>query len=153
MANKRQQIVDAIKARFEAMATSGGYSLNYSGKVFVWRRSSFSVEEVTAGALNIIHSNVRPDPPEMLDGATNRWHRRMRVDVEIPAAGSLSIETVVDRETDVEAAVGTDLTWSGLAIDTVWLENDEEKEQDENSIAKGRVSFEVVYSTDQWSED
>ena len=120
VALKRQQIIDALKTRLQLINGVGSYYLNCSSNVYVNRDAAFeTAEDLEVPAINILDGDESPQQ-QLLAGATNVWYRELSIALRLLVNGALADTDVRKGIADIQRAIGTDLTWGGLAIDTIW---------------------------------
>jgi hypothetical protein len=153
MALKRQQILDAMKTRLQLINGSTPYYLNASANVYIQRDKPFeSWSDRELPGINIVDGDEEPGQ-ELLSGAVNVWYRDLNVAVQLVTGGALADTLVRKGIADIQRAIGTDLTWGGLAIDTDWVNTTIERDQQEQRIMSATVNIKISYSTTQWSEE
>jgi len=109
----RQQIVDAIVTRFKDISTAGGYQTDLGTRVFLGRTTE--PVESECPALNIW------DTDEDNARRLNRIHEhRLKIQAFVYQAGSTVAGGAYVRKAvaDIFKAIGVDVTWGGLALDT-----------------------------------
>lgn len=139
----RQDIVSAIKSRFAALTTGGGYHNTLTGKVFLFFGR-------TAEAETLI--DVRDTTQRIEDLSGTKWNRTMSVSINITVVGGTSDELGRALIEDMYHAIGTDRTWGGLAIETVALGDSLDVEQEEKRVTGATVNIEILYRTGAWAE-
>lgn len=139
----RQDIVDAMKTRFLTIATTG-YHNTLSGKVHIYYGKTTS----TGTLVDITDGEERYE--QMAGGAV--WDRRMTVTIGIKTDASTSDTVARQLIEDIWKSIGTDVTWSGKAIDTTPVSSNIEVEHEENRIAGATITVEVLYRTGAWAE-
>lgn len=153
MANKRQQILDAIEARIKTVNGIAPYNLNLSKTTFVWKGAQFVEGEIPGVNIQDLSENL---DQELFGGGQNQWYRRLNIEITLICNGSLSDKDVRKGISDIQRAIngvnGAGLTWNGLAIDTKWEETRIEKDENEMKIMSATIAINVIYSTTQWSE-
>lgn len=152
MSIKRQTIIDAVKTRMQSISTANGY---YTDVVSVdtWKTSEYesTLANNDLPAINIRDLGNAPRM-ELIKDSANRWYRDLAIDIRAIVNGSLTDSDIRKLIADVEKAIGTDLTWSGNAIDTEWLGSELERDENEQIIMAAVVHINVYYTTTQWQE-
>lgn len=149
MSIKRQDIVNLVKTRFQAILVSGGYHSNVGQHVFVWRRAP--VEAADLPALLIFDTENNP-AWEGLQGSTSKLDYMLKFEVYLMATGSAIDTTIRQLIADVYKAIGVDPQWGGSAGLTE-LEGDEILLDHEGEImADARVKFSIRYRTSKYQE-
>lgn len=107
---KRQQIIDAVKARFAIIRQANGYKTNAGANIHEHRQSDWGVEEPEG--INVIDGDfdISPMGPGLAD-------HEMLLAVEGVAVGSGSATVVRNVAADILKAIGTDCTLGGLVQD------------------------------------
>lgn len=140
----RQDIVDAMKTRFASITTIGGYHNTLTGKVNIYYGKTTS----TGTLVDITDGEERYE--QMAGGAV--WDRRMAVTIGIETDASTSDTVARQLIEDIWKSIGTDVTWSGKAIDTTPVSSNIEVEHEEKRIAGATCTVEVLYRTGAWAE-
>jgi len=145
MSNKRQSIVDAIEGRMKTILTDNGYATNAGRNVFDWRITQIPDTELSA--ISIYDGDCTIDYEETPVGLQGHF---LIVDLVSDAKGSAARSDVRKINADVVKAIGTDLTWGGLAIDTDLISHGLNMEQGDKSIGAGIVRIKIHYRTPLW---
>ncbi len=112
MADKRQQIVDAIRWRLAGILVANGYNTDVGRHVFEWKVTAFADSDLPGVAFRDIDPKVRELTGGMQDVS-------LPVDFIIGAAsGASTMQIVRAAIEDVLSAINSDFTWGGLAWDT-----------------------------------
>jgi hypothetical protein len=143
MAIRRDSIVAAVKARLEAVNTTGGYHTNLSGRVTEW-------SPTTRATWGIALVPAREDVTEMLTG--DYWRRRLTLSILIGVDGSTSAAAVSQIIEDIYKAIGTDIKWGANAINTTPVGFDMEVDQNEKRITGATITVAIDYRTGAWQE-
>lgn len=109
----RQQIVDAIVTRFKGILTASGYQTNLGQRIFLGRTTEPT--EAECPALNIW------DTDEENARRLNSVHEhRLKIQAIVYQAGSTVAGGGFIRKAvaDIFKAIGDDVTWGALALDT-----------------------------------
>ncbi|RQW89937.1 MAG: hypothetical protein EHM79_02200 [Geobacter sp.] len=143
--SKRQQIVDAIETRMKTILTTGGYATNAGRNVFDWRITP--IPETELPAICIYDGDCAIDYEETPVGLQGHF---LIVDLVSDAKGSAARADVRKINADVVKAIGTDLTWGGLAVDTDLISHGLNMEQGDKPIGAGIVRIKIYYRTPLW---
>lgn len=113
MGTLRQQIVDAIVTRFKTITVANGYQTGLGTRVFLARPTEPTDEECPC--LNIW--DVDEDNSRRLNSV---HEHRLKMQVFVYQAGSTVAGGAYIRKAvaDIFKAIGQDVTWSALALDT-----------------------------------
>lgn len=143
--SKRQQIVNAIKTRLQGITVANGYQTDLGNAVYEWRLTPYQSTELPC-------ADVR-DTTESVEATVEVHIHKTTMEVKVlGSTGSLPAD-IRKRLADVVKAVGTDLTWGGLAEDTVAAGQDlieAEIDITGTGLVKVRAAsarFEVSYTT------
>ncbi len=112
MADRRQAIVDAIRARLATILTTNGYNTNIGLHVFEWKVTAFAESDFPAVAFRDTDPKVR----ELTGGM-----QEVSLPVEFiigAASGASTMQIIRAAIEDVLSAINSDFTWGGLAWDT-----------------------------------
>lgn len=112
MADKRQQIVDAIRSRLGEILVANGYNTDIGRHVFEWKVNAFSDTELPGVAFRDTDPKIR----ELTGGM-----QEVSLPVEFiigAASGATTMQVIRAAIEDVLSAINSDFTWGGLAWDT-----------------------------------
>lgn len=138
MANKRQQIVDAIIERME--------SISWVKKVSEWDETNFGIDQLPV----IIVQDPLVENPS--DGIGNgRRDHDLAVNLTIKVAGNTSPAKARQYLADVVAAIGTDYKFNNLAYDTILNGSEMDVSDTAKLIAEIHQVLTIRYRTDLWS--
>ena len=147
----RQQIVAAVKTRFEGILTASGYLTDLGERVFLCRPTPPADNELPA--LNIWDTGENTGP-EM-----SGIHRH-ELDVEVlimcgDSKGSTLAEYIRKAVSDLHKAIGLAFAdsrkWGELAIDTRPGRNEYELDHETKKLTGTvRYQFKVIYRTPSW---
>ena len=139
--SKRQQIVDAIDARLKTITTANGYNTDAGNNVFEWR--SYPLDENSE-----LPALVYRDTEEIESLAVGGYQlHTLTIEIEGYVVGANAARDLRALIADVIKAIGTDLTWGGLAEDTRPVEESIEIDQEERKIAGAVIRIEIDYRT------
>jgi hypothetical protein len=140
--SKRQQIVNAVDARFKAIKIANGYNTDLGNKVYRWKSTDIDRIETMA----LIYRDLKAP---VLDAPHNKSDHNLLFEADIIAkAGTLTDDEVRKMLDDVNKAIGVDWTWGGLAIRTAIIENAiSDIEQADKIVGVGKIIFEILYRT------
>lgn len=141
----RQQIIDKVDARMKAIKTTGGYKTNLGNHVFDWLGRDLATSELDA--------LIYRDRTNEIDGDTlTQFGNRVRLEIEIKASSAATTaKTLRNGIEDVYKAIGTDETWSGLALCTQPVSDEIEIEHEDKIIGTARILVDIEYETSKWS--
>lgn len=115
---RRQEIVDAIKARLSSIRTANGYDTDLGLHVFEWKVTAFADSELPGVCFR---------DTEQLVAELTGGMRNISLTVEFilgAAAGAATASIVRQGIGDVVRCIDSDPTWGGLAWDTA-IQSDE----------------------------
>lgn len=152
MADKRQQILDAVKTRMETISIANTYRTDVGANelIFLERATKFAEDELPA--INISDEGS-PVIDDLMKGALGRLNRRLRVKFEIKCSGTTSGAVVRQIKEDIQQAIGTDVQWSTLAVNTFFIEDFVAFDHEELKIAGASLTVDVWYTTNEWDSD
>lgn len=149
----RQQIVNAIKLRFEGITIANGYNTDIGKTVDEW--IAYDPEDVD---LDLERISVRDaicrktEPDEIDDNTAGRHYKLLTVYVFVMNGGTTTPEILRMKIEDVLKAIGEDETWGGIAIGTE-LEGDETGiSQKRRKLGETRITIMVRYSVPRWTD-
>lgn len=138
---KRQRIFDAVVARMETILTANGYQTDIGANVSEWE-SRFDEEELPALSVCDLPDEVSKDSIHSR-GSKHRLLMQVRIFTS-KGTKAADLRRMIG---DVVRAVGQDLTWGGLAIDTEPGSEGFVVPKEALEIAGGAVEFTVVFAT------
>ena len=150
MSTTYQQIVDKVEARMKTILILNGYLTNTGLNVYISRN-------VPIGPKVQYGLNIK-DGPETIDdkgvsGPNGVWNRAMTLKLVFEAAESTTTDTLLRNAwTDALKAIGTDPTWSGLAILTRAVPGEPADDQDEREIMSETMELQIEFRTERWTE-
>ena len=144
MSSVRQQIVDAIEARFKTIVTPT-YATQIGTKVYPWRKTPVQVAETPCICFWDSSAEVS------FDGIA--IGRRQHI-LQVEAVCFVSTKTTVSQARaiieDMIAALGTDDTFGGLADRSELTSHEIGMEVDGDICGAGKITFTVQYTTTLW---
>lgn len=106
-----QNIMDALEDLLETITVANGYNSNIGSNVEVWRTIPYNESELPA--LNI--RDIRTDTETIIsEGANSKADFLMDVQIAVIGKGSDTAENIKKYVADVDTALGSDSTLSGL---------------------------------------
>lgn len=151
---KHQQIIDAIKGRMQEIYITDGYYTDLGSKVYVNKPNKL-ISAVDDLGLNIVEVGMAV-AQTIGGGARQFFDFNLLVEITIHMKGANSVEDLREGIWDVMKAIGSDLTWGGLAINTFPPPDnivDFVFDQEEQIVTGARISFIVMYRESAWHGD
>jgi hypothetical protein len=147
---KDNEIIQAIKTRFESIVSTGGeYNYNYE-KVYDNFPNVAAIEGDDLRVINIRENN------EALDGTREQVNDtlhdiRFTVLIDIIGRGYTAAE-IRKMKSDIYKSIGQDLTWGALAFHTEFV-NARRNGRDayENIISDWTIEIDIIFRKNQWS--
>lgn len=143
----RQQIVDAVDTRLKAILKSAGYETDLGKNIFAWRATNLENSELPGA----IWRDTDCDDSNATIGSIGYHLHSLTMEVDLRAADGAttpaSLRTLV---TDLQKAIGADVTWGGLAIRTTPMKSPLIVEQEEKIIGGANVTFAIEFYTKKW---
>lgn len=140
----RQQIIDAIDTRLKTILVVNGYKTNAGQHVYEWRETPLDESLLPA----IVYRDVNCDNSFM---ATGVHFHKMNMEIEVVcAAGTTTPAGAREIIADVVKAIGTDIEWGNLAINTYPGIDEMQVEQNDKKIAGILMRFEIHFRTKEW---
>lgn len=147
---KDQEIIDAVKARFNSIVAGDNYYYSYADKVFDNKPNPFEEE-------NLIEINLIDGNEDLLaeqDSTTVLHDLSLDVGIEISLAGTDAVDNRRKIKADILKSIGTDVTWGGLAITTEFEGNENNPiDQMGNKVADLRINISISYRKNAWSNN
>lgn len=139
----RQQIMSAVIARLQTITPDNGYGFDLSANVEEWPATNLGPNKVPAAIVS--------DPGGGMQdaGVSGRLDHQMEIEIELIVKGTPSIVRALAG--DVLQAIGTDPTWSGLAVDTTATGVQIAVEQHQHLFSGAQIDLTVMYRTIKWS--
>lgn len=142
-ASIRQQIITALDTRLKTILTSGGYNTNAGKQVFEYREYNFEVDELPA----LIY---RDEDSQNID--SYEYHRhKLFIKIEAVVVGTTAAADIRKLIADVITAIGTDLTWGGLAEDTLPESEPINIVHESRKVAGATIGITIDYRTGLWN--
>lgn len=150
MANKRQQIIDAVKDALEGIRKSADYYTDLGLHLFEWRSSPVGLNELPA---QILRDRTREPDVELTGNPNNLMHQILELEDEISFAPASDASLIRKGIADVYKALNADRTLGGIALDII-DRGDTMVYADEEAkiIAGAQVKFAVLYRTGKMEE-
>lgn len=150
MAGKRQQIVDAVKARLALITVANGYQTDIGLKQTEWNPGPKGADpESDELPGHDIRDEVETTNVENKNSGTFDRELEVVVIAEIKEATPTAANARRALE-DLIKAVGVDPTWGGLARRTLPVEDDINVDELGQQIGAARLRFKVEYSRRPW---
>lgn len=144
---KRQKIVSAVIARMQAIRTENDYQTDIGARVEDWARR-FDEEELAAqpsqAILGVYDLPAEVDKESLHSVGTTH---RLRMQVRIFIASDTPATELRKMIGDVVKAIGVDILWNYLAMDTQPASEGFIVPNDAMEVAGAAVEFIVVYTT------
>lgn len=147
--NIDNQIIQAIKTRFESITAGSDYNYTYD-KVYDDFPSVAAIEESKTKVINI-RVNY-----ESLDGTREKANDtihdiRLTVLIDLIARG-YSASDVRKMKSDILKSIGQDLTWGGLAFHTEFVNASRNgRDAFDNVISDWTITIDIIYRKNSWS--
>lgn len=141
--SRRQDILDAILARFRLILATSGYETNLGKNVHVWRDTAqipFQPEELPA-------LNLRDASNAIEQHLNNKHEHSLTLTCQGFVASSAVAADVRKCLADLYKAIGVDRKWSTLAFDTLPVGDEFTVQQNGTAIAGFVLTFTVKFRT------
>ncbi len=144
--SKRQDIVNAVKARMLLIRTANGYATEIGADQSEWNVTGKSPQELPSHEVRDAVEEAKVEKPNA--GLYER-HLEITVIAELfeDAAGATNARLAL---ADIIKAVGTDPTWGGLAKFTLPVEEEIKVAEEGQRISGVTMIFQVVYFRQPW---
>jgi hypothetical protein len=141
--SKQQQIISALDTRLKSILTAGGYETNLGQNVAWFRQEPFS--ETESG----ISAEASENAPVWIGAQCQLHFLVVRVNVVLPAgAAAPELRKAI---ADVIKAIGTDLTFGGLAEDCTLGEMPQDIGQEAVRSGGAIINMIIEYTTEPWN--
>jgi hypothetical protein len=139
----REQIMAAVKTRFEGITAANGYETTIGARTFKWRVTDFQDEELPC-------HNFRDTECETEQFLSGVHLHKMKV--ESIAVAKQPADMDADKYgrkmlADIWKRIGVDRKWGSLAYDTNPLRDEIIIEHDNVKLVAVKVEFEIKYRT------
>lgn len=146
MSSKRQQIVDAVKARMLLVLVANGYQTDVGADQTEWHLTAKPPDELPSHEVRDEIEEANVEKP-----TSGLYERRLEITIIASlveeAAGATKARLAL---ADIIKAVGTDPTWNGLAKFTLPLQEQIMVAEEGQRISGVTVTFVVVYFRKPW---
>ena len=142
-----QAIIDAIMARFKTIAAGDNYYTTFGDNVFDSRTEPLDDSELPGIT---IHD---ADEPVEIDNAENFHTCKITVFIDVIVAKNPAASDIRKAKNDILKSIGTDITWSGLAVITKHITTASNLvNQQGDLVANRRIQIEITYRKPAWSK-
>lgn len=143
MANKQQQIIDAVITRLGSIKKANGYETDIGNDVREWDTAHDNEDE-----LPIV--DVRDDDTVAVDDSGAMFVFEMPLSIEIKTAGSTSKSDARKMIFDVYKAVKQDPDFGNLADNTFPQTHAIEVEQENKQVSRVLIKILIKFSAPAW---
>jgi hypothetical protein len=141
----RQQIITALDARLKAILKAGGYATDAGKNVYDWRTETIPEDFLPA----LIYRDISCETE--ITGLEVFTHS-LKIMIVIAASGSTSMAEIRKMLADIDKAIGTDLTWGGLALLTARIGDESLVDTEENKFSGCQTIVMVTFRTRGWDD-
>jgi len=147
----RETILSNLDTRLKTILTTGGYSTNLGNYVISWQTDPTPLEE-----LNPAEVEYRDADVDSADDLLGTHRHKMKITLEVRAAGSTPIATLRSMEADLHKAIGVEAAgaaparWGGVALLTEPGRTSMRAEQAAQVAAGLTFEFYITYRTLAW---
>lgn len=150
MAILREQILQQLVNQLEGITTAGdAYWTDLGQHVYLWKAVKFQSAELPA--LNI-RDKSDAIATEAMDGPANEAQHELTVEIDVACKSGVTDAVVRQMITDVYAAIGTDPTFGGNAVDTDPKGDEMQMDQEEDRIGGATITIVIKYLTTKFLE-
>ena len=136
----RQQVTAAFATRLTTITTANEYNLNLGSNVNEWRVNPLGQDELPG--------IVWRDTDDVVEATTQQDVHTLTIEVDIFVAGTTAPTQMRQAIADVVAAIGTDPTFGGLAVDARVVSEKIESDQEERRVVGITLTCVVEFYTD-----
>jgi hypothetical protein len=140
---KRLDILNAIETRLTQITTNNGYFTDIGNSVDYWSDLPWEYGEVGAVSFN--------DAEEESNLVGSEEEHNLTVEIEALSFTNDPKTMGVQLLADIKRAIGTDPTWSGLALTTKVIANNKNVQTQGQAAVRISVTLAIVYRTERWS--
>jgi|SRR6185436_758635 len=145
----RQAIVDALIAKLKTIRTANGYYTELGANVFHYRSTTLQDEELPA--VNVTDGDEAKG--DQFSGNPPELNRLLDVSIDILLKeADQGIKAARRGLIDCEKAIGSDITFGGLAYYTDYVGSNITQEQKTNIVTGAKLMIRVTYRTTKWAE-
>lgn len=142
----RDQIMSAVDTKLRQILVTNGYATDLGNHVFSWRLSAIPDTERPAVAFRDVSREITQHVAAHLYKLTIEFEA-FPLSTSTDPAGDIRLFIQ-----DVVKAVGTDVTWGGLAIDTVVTGDSVQLDAAGTAIKSGLITAIITYRGGEFSE-
>lgn len=146
MSSLRQQLLDAVKTRLETITTGNGYQTSLGSKVYLCRPIAPQDSELP----QVVIWDLAEETEQRQAGV---WQNSLVIELHVFQSGATMANGDFARSAvdDLHKALGTDVRWSNLALDTRPRSNRYEIDQETRKLTGTIVlEFEILYRCAAW---
>lgn len=140
---KKQEVLELIKTKFEAIAAGNDYNYSYANIVSLNKSASFEDTSI----------NIRDDYEEKegeQESTLTRWSLALYAEVDILCKGS-DVANIYKYEADLLKCIGTNFSWEGKTLNTDFISSQRNKvDQLGNRISDMTIRIKINYSEKAW---
>ena len=141
--SRRETIVAAIKTRFAAILTAGGYETNLGQHAFLWKTGAWQADELPGVDIRDVANDIEPHTA----GVVKQLHK-LKIEAEVACkSGTTTAYQVRKMIADIYKAIKVDRTWGGLARTTHAIKDEMGVEQESRTLGGAKVTFFVEFTT------
>ena len=150
---KRKTILDAVETRLKTITVANGYRTGIGSNVKIFRMDIPRPDNTGIAAAMVDIRDTGQDPMgQAVNSPQNGIDWSLNVEITVYAwQGSTTAEYIRNAISDIYKAIGTDITWSGNAWQTVALGDEIEVEQEAYKLGVGLVKIAINYRNAFWS--
>ena len=142
----RQQIVEAVKARFATILSTAGFQTNLGSNLTVWNTTPIMNRELEGIAL-------RDTDDKYEDKISRHTDHTLRIDAEFHAKRGAATDVYLRNGiADINRAIGVDTKWSGLALNTKILGDQLIIDKTDKTIGGVQVQIEIESRTARYNQ-
>ena len=140
---KREQIMEAVETGFQNITIANGYNTNLGNNVRYYETGSLSESEIAC----LLFQDVSN---ELIERMANKFFWQITVQANLVLAGDITPAGINSYLSDVYKALSQDITWGGLAVNTIPARDEIMAKEEGQIYTVVRVEFFIQYLTNEW---
>ncbi|MBT9171352.1 MAG: hypothetical protein DDT18_01726 [Actinobacteria bacterium] len=138
----RQQIMDRVRARLQSITVANGFGFNLGANVFEWQVTPLQEVRLPAIVYRDVENSI-----ELIEAHRNR----LGIEIEIMTrGGDTPIADMRRMIADVHRAIGTDIQWGTLALNTYPQGDRISREIETQNIVGAVINIVIEFRTREW---
>jgi hypothetical protein len=147
----RQQIISALDTRLKTILVANGYASNVGQHVYEWRSADLEESSLPGIIYRDISSGEALPVTIMAADSKREFPLDVEIDIHVKTGATSAPAQMRSMIADVIKAIGTDPTFSALAVMTEYNGDETSVEQQERTMGSATMRFRIIYRTKLWN--